>query len=161
MTLPKLQLRPDTQGYSVQDGEDAFAVELDGGAGRYSRDKWGSTSKVAVSWTLLPNQYQYLRAFFNTTIAKGSLPFLCDLILDYPSPLEHVCRIVPGTMNLGSQQGYAYVSSCTLEVEPIMDAEFDAAIVMLFEEYGEGSTSSDILNLLASLVNIDLPGVAP
>lgn len=159
MTLPKLQLRPDTSGYSVQDGADVIAVQLDGGSGRYIRDKWGSTSAVTVTWTLLPAQHQYLRAFYNTTIQKGALPFLCDLILDDPEPIEHVCRIVPGTMTLGSQQGYAYISSCTFEVEPITaDADTDAALVMLYEEYGEGY--ADIINLLAELVNEDLPEVA-
>ena len=158
MPLPKLQIRPDTSGYSVQDGEDVIAIELDGGAARYIRDKWGSTSKVAVSWTLLPVQYSYLRAFYNTTIQKGALPFLCDLILDDPQPVEHVCRIVPGTMSLGSQQGYAYISSCTFEVEPILaDTETDETLVMLYEEYGDGYP--DVLNLLAELVNEDLPEV--
>lgn len=160
MPLPKLQLRPDTQGYSVQDGEDVIAIELDGGAGRYIRDKWGSTSRVSVTWTLLPAQHQYLRAFYNTIIQKGALPFLCDLILDDPQPIEHVCRIVPKTMNLGSQQGYAYISSCTFEVEPITpDAELDETLVMLYEEYGEGY--GDIINLLAKLVNEDLPEINP
>ncbi len=158
MTLPKLVLRPDTQGYSVQDGEDVIAIELDGGAGRYIRDKWGSTSRVAVTWTLLPMQHSYLRAFYNTTIQKGALPFLCDLILDDPEPIEHVCRIVPNTMSLGSQQGYAYISSCTFEVEPILaDTETDQALVMLYEQYGEDYPT--ILNLLAELVNEDLPQV--
>lgn len=160
MILPKLLLRPDSQGYSVQDGEDVIAIELDGGAGRYIRDKWGSTSRVAVTWTLLPAQHQYLRAFYNTTIAKGSLPFLCDLILDDPSPIEHVCRIVPKTMSLGNQQGFAYISSCTFEVEPIAaDGETDEALVMLYGEYGEDAYS--ILNLLEKLVNVDLPGINP
>lgn len=154
--MEKLQLRPDTQGYSVQDGEDVIAIELDGGAGRYIRDKWGSTSRVSVTWTLLPAQHQYLRAFYNTTIQKGALPFLCDLILDDPTPVEHVCRIVPKTMTLGSQQGFAYISSCTLEVEPIaIDSELDETLVMLYGEYGDGAY--DILNLLEKLVNVDLP----
>lgn len=158
MPLPTLALRPDTQGYSVQDGQDVIMVELDGGAGRYIRDKWGATSRVSATWTLLPVQHQYLRAFYNTTIQKGSLPFLCDLILDDPEPIAHTCRIVPGTMNLGSQQGYAYISSCVLEVEPIpADAEYDETIVMLFEEYGEDYAA--IINLLAELVNEDLPEV--
>lgn len=156
MPLAKLTLRPDAQGYSVSDGQDVIAIELDGGAMRYSRDKWGSTSRVSATWTLLPDQYQYLRAFYNTTIAKGALPFLCDLILDDPSPVEHVCRIIPGTMNLGSQQGFAYISSCTLEVEPVMvDIEYDTALVMLYDEYGDGAYM--ILNLLEKLVNVDLP----
>lgn len=157
MPLPKLSLRPETQGYSVQDGTDTIFIELDGGAGRYIRDKWGSTSRVSASWTLLPTQYQYLRAFYNTTTQKGSLPFLCDLILDDPSPVEHVCRIIPGTMNLGSQQGLAYVSSCQLEVEPNpVDEDFDESIVMLFDLYGEEAYS--ILNMLEKLVCEDLPG---
>lgn len=160
MPLPKLALRPDAQGYSVQDGEEVIAIELDGGAMRYSRDKWGSTSRVSATWTLLPVEYQYLRAFYNTTIQKGSLPFLCDLILDDPSPVEHVCRIVPKTMNLGAQQGLMYISSCTLEVEPnSIDTKADESIVMLYEEYRDDAWS--ILNLLAELVNEDLPSIAP
>lgn len=157
MPLPKLQLRPDTQGYAVQDGMDAIFIELDGGAGRYIRDKWGSTSRVPASWTLFPAQYQYLRAFYNTTIQKGSLPFLCDLILDDPSPVEHVCRIVPGSMNLGSQQGLAYISSCQLEVEPNpIDEDFDESLVAIYDAYGEDAYR--VLNLFEQLVCEDLPG---
>lgn len=160
MPLPKLSLRPDSAGYSATDGTEVIFAELDGGAGRYTRDKWGATSSVDVTWTLLPIQHQYLRAFYNTTIAKGSLPFLCDLILDNPEPAEHVCRIVPGSMKLGSQQGWAYVSSAQFEVEPVTaDADADAALVMLYEEYGDGAYY--ILNLLAELVNEDLPETAP
>jgi hypothetical protein len=154
MPLPKLALLPDTSGYSVQDGQDVIAIELDGGAGRYIRDKFGSTSRVAVSWTLLPYQHEYLRAFYNTVTQKGSLPFLCDLILDDPTPIEHVCRIVPGTMSLGQQEGYAYTSSATFEVEPITpDEELDEALVELFPYY-EGDYSA--FNLLAELVNENL-----
>lgn len=155
MPLPKLALRPDSSGYSVQDGEDVIAVELDGGAARYIRDKWGSTSQVAATWTLVPIEHQYLRAFYNTTIQKGTLPFLCDLILDDPEPVEVVCRIVPKSMNLGGQQGWAYTSSCQLEVEPIMpDEELDNALTELYPLYGDDFSA---LNLLAILVNEDLP----
>ena len=158
MPLPKLQLRPDAQGYSVQDGEDVLMIELDGGAGRYIRDKWGSTFRVSATWTLFPIQHEYLRAFYNTTIKKGSLPFLCDLIIDDPFPVEHVCRIIPKTMNLGSQQGLTYISSCTLEVEQnVVDDELNEAVVELFNEYGQDYRT--IAELLSELINEDLPGI--
>lgn len=159
MPLPKLNLRPDSSGYSVKDGADVIFTELDGGAGRYTRDKWGATSSVDVSWTLNPLNHQYLRAFYNT-VGKTGAPFLCDLILDDPFPIEHVCRFVPGTMNLGNQQGYTYVSSAQFEVEPILpDLELDNAIIELFAEYGDDTAG--LINLLEQLVNVNLPEIQP
>lgn len=158
MPPPVLSLLPESASYSVTDGQNVIYTELDGGAGRYTLDKFGATSKVNVSWTLLPNQFQYLRAFYNTTIKKGSIPFYCDLIIDDPSPTQHLCYIIPGSMQLTGQRGLAYSASAQFEVIPVEpEGDIDETLVWLYEEYGDGAW--DILDMLYQLVNEKLPQV--
>lgn len=157
MTLRKLALRPDSDGYSDSEGEDVIRVELEGGVGRYRRDKIGSSLRVNVRWTLNRTQYQYWRAFFVTQTQKGSLPFLCDLVgEDGLGPAEHVCSFIPGSVGKPGQSGLTYVQQATLEVKPLAhDAETDEDIMVAFEVLGE--TSSDVFLALERLCLVIAP----
>lgn len=155
--MRKMVLAPDASGYSSQDGEDVIRVQLDGGAGRYRTDKIGSTKIVNVKWTLLPEQYEYWRAFFTTGTQNGALPFLCDLVSeDAQGPAEHVCRFIPGSVSLPTQQGLMYVQQATLEVKPLpRDVSKDNAILMIWENSG-GNPDYWLLSI-ERLVNIIMP----
>jgi hypothetical protein len=156
MTLPKLLLVPDADGYSSTDGNEVIGTPLDGGAGRYRRDKIGATKIVNLRWTMSRSQYQYWRAFFVVTTSKGALSFTCDLLSeDGTGPAEHVCNFVPGSVSLLSQSGFTYVQQAQLEVTPLArNAIVDAAVLAL---YSEGDEVDDNLRVLARLVNVTAP----
>lgn len=154
--MVKLALRPDADGYSMAEGNDVIGTELEGGAGRYRRDKIGSTNRVSCTWTLNRDQYRYWRAFFHTATERGSLPFLCDLVgEDGTGPKEHTCRFVPGSVSLSRQVGLTYVMQATLEVEPLLHSEaVDTAVMALFAT----GTPDSFFGDLDHLVNISWPG---
>lgn len=157
MALSKLILPPDKEGYSVTDGTEVIAVQLDGGAARYRRDVLGATSRVPVQWKLNPGNYRYLRAFYRTATNNGATPFLIDLLMDEPTLTEHQAYFVPGSMKLSSVSGLTHTVAAELEVIPdLPDAAYDAALVMIYEEYGPyGSVT--ILDELEAFANITLP----
>ena len=155
--MDRLRLTPDSDGYSDVEGTDVLRTALDGGVGRYRRDKIGSSKIVNVVWTLNRVQYQYWRAFFHTALQNGSLPFLCPLVSeDGTGPADHVCNFIPGSVGKPSQKGFEYKQSAQLEVRPLARVvEDDELILMLYGEYGDAG--DDILGLLDSLVNQQLP----
>lgn len=152
-----LQLRPESGNYNQQEGSEVIAVALDGGAGRYRRDKIGASRTIAVSWTLNPQQYKYWRAFWHTITKRGSLPFLCELVgEDGLGPVSHVCYFVPGSVSMPSQVGLTYVQQATLEVRPnVVD---DAANLQFITIYENGITDT-LVGALSHLVNVKAPGV--
>jgi hypothetical protein len=153
--MERLLLRPNSEDYSQEEGAEVIATSLDGGAGRYRRDKVGASRRVNVSWTMNPNQYQYWRAFWNTATKRGALPFLCDLVgEDGTGPIQHVCYFVPGSVSMPSQMGLTYTQSATLEVKPnpVNDA-VNEGIMAIFAT----STDSDVFWDLARLVNETAP----
>ena len=153
----KLKLPPDQSGYSVKDGTEVVSTKLDGGASRYRRDVLRSTSTVSAQWTASPKQYKYLRAFFKSVTIAGAVPFLIDLLLDEPFLTEHKAYFVPGSMSLSQQQGMTYFVQAQLEVYPIV--QNDAANISYVEMYGAlGDIGANVLNRLAKLVNVDMPG---
>ena len=155
--MDKLVLRPDADGYQYTDGTEVVAVALDGGQGRYRRDRIGATTQVTCTWTLNPTQYQYWRAFYVTTTKKGALAFLCDVVSDDGlGPREAVCNFVPGSVMLASQNGYTYVMQASLEVAPaVHDADADATLVLLYGLYGDGIDA--FFASLEHLTNVQMP----
>lgn len=158
MALTKLTIPPDQSGYSVTDGTEVISVKLDGGASRFRRDVLNAASRVTVQWSVTPDNFRYLRAFYRSVTAQGSTPFLIDLLLDEPELTEHQAYFIPGTMRLQSQRGLQYVVAAELEVAPdLPDSEYDAILVTLYNEYGGSEQALLMLNQLEQLTNVDLP----
>jgi hypothetical protein len=152
----KLLASPGEASYSVAEGADAVAVGLDGGPSRVRRTFVGSVSVVSCQWTVPLATYQYLRAFFRAGSASATAPFLVDLILDDPLPVELTARFVPGTFGLSGVKGLSRVVQARLEVvPPPPQPDVDDAVLALYEAAGEDG--SDLLDLLAHLVNDRLP----
>jgi hypothetical protein len=160
MAISKFIIPPDNSSYSVTDGSQVIATQLDGGAARYRRDILGATSKVGVSWTLGPEEYKYLRSFYRALCVSGSRPFLIDLILDDPVLTEHKAYFVPNSMQLTGQKGLTYFVACQLEVYPAeMDLEAEADFAAIYSYWGKDWKNKfpafdDELN---TLINIEIP----
>lgn len=156
--MQKLTLPPDNSGYASTEGVDVLVAKIDGGPARYRRDFIGATSTVNVTWRALSaTGYKYLRAFFNTAAARGSVPFLADLILDDGALTEHECYFVPGTF--GTQQvqgGVLFDVTAQFEVKPLpVDDAYNQGLIDAYAAFGEDSAEG--LALLEQLVNVDLP----
>lgn len=160
MTLSKLNLLPDNSSYSVTDGKEVVSVQLDGGAGRYRRDILGASSAVSVQWVCDRTEYRYLRTFYSALVGKGAIPFLIDLILDDPLPVEHKAYFVPGSMVLTGQMGMSYYVSANLEVEPVGVSDEDITFAVLYGEFGRDYQTKFLAfgDIFDNLMNVQIPG---
>lgn len=150
-----LNLLPDVTGYSVSDPNGHVHVKLLGGASRLRREYINSPSVVALQWTCGPEEFNYLQSFYRVQ-AEGTQPFLMSLILHHPTLTEHVCRFVPRTFQLASQQGDRYVVKAQIEADPLVpDEPYDEGLVTTFEAFG--SEGPDSYLLLQTLVNVAMP----
>ena len=132
----KLILTPISSGYVVEPGDEMVSVELDGGEPFYRRDKEGASSRVAVRWQLTPKQYNYIQAFYRTTIKGGSEFFYMDLVLERAAPADrYLCHFVPRTYKLEKQQGLTYWVTAQLDVRPTLPSTTeDTALVNEFRD---------------------------
>jgi hypothetical protein len=157
----KFSIPPDAAGYTTEDSAEVIAIKLDGGASRYRRDKTGSTSKVSVKWSFDREEYRYFRGFFNQLVQKGADPFLIDLVLDLPDPLEHRAYFVPGTVRLTEQRGHYYGVTAELEVyHTDTNTSDEAEFAGLYGAFGPdyATTFPPFDDQLNTLVNTTLPG---
>jgi hypothetical protein len=153
----KLILPPDQSGYSVTDGSEVIRQQLDGGLGRYRADILNASREVNCQWTVGPDEYRYLRAFYNTNKA---LAFSIDLYLDEPELTEHVAHFVPDSFSLSSQSGLTFVVNARLEVEPIDNSEYDESLILMVDTYGGFEEAIEFMNGLEKLTNYDLPKIS-
>lgn len=154
--MNKLILRPDRSGYSASIGGDVLSVRLAGGFGRYRRDFCKSTSTISCTWRLTSSRYKYFRSFYTSKINKGASPFLIDLILDDPEPLEYTAYIVPDTLQVTNPEFNIYEVSCELEVQPIDDYD-TGDFASIFEEFGD--TWRVFLDIINTETNQTLPSI--
>jgi hypothetical protein len=156
VTLSKLLLPPSQAGYGVDFGSSSLYVELSGGPGASRRDFLGNVSRVSVSWSLPSEEADYLLSFRRAATNYESEPFLIDLCIDSADLKEYEAKFIPGTFRLTGYRGNERSYSAELEVKPTSsDADYDAALVLMYDSYG--NESNLVLSLLAELVNEDLP----
>lgn len=130
MVLPKLVLSPDQDGYNVRPGENAIMTEVGGGKPRMRLDQMNTASDVDVQWKCDPGEFQYLMAFYNTQLKRGSLPFEIDLLLGQPYVVTHEAIFVPGSLQC-EPEGVAMTVQATLKVVPIIDTGVDEVTLAL------------------------------
>jgi hypothetical protein len=114
MPLPTLLLPPDSANYNFDEPDDMLTVQLDGGRSRSRLDKIGSATEVNVQWQISAYNYNYLKAFFRTTINRGVDPFNITLILDDAAPASYVAKFKK--LSTPQIQGLTYTVSAILEV---------------------------------------------
>ena len=153
--LTKFPFPPDQASYVLTDGSAVVSTTLDGGSARYRLDLLDVANTIVVQWTFDPIKYQYWKAFYDTIIVKGSLPFALDLYMDQAVLTTHEVHIVPGTLTLASQSGLTFVVGCTIEAIPLpIDDVDNTAFINLYNIYGDNTLA--MLNALQQLTNYDL-----
>lgn len=114
----KLPFLPEQDGYSGDFGQDAVSVKLAGGAMRIRADFDGAASQVRISFLLnQQTDYAEFMSFWQFEARRGTLPFLVDLIMECPFPVQHMCRMVPGSMKMAKVEGHSRRVSMEVEVE--------------------------------------------
>jgi hypothetical protein len=162
--MKKFLYPPDQASYSLSDGKEVVATQLEGGASRYRRDIINASVFVDVVWTFSTYQYDYFRAFLKGSAAdRGSKPFLIDLIIDEATQLtEHEAYFIPGSIRTASVRGLMVQVQASLEVKPIVyeDGYFDL-VVALTEEFGDRLPQEvqSLFNNLHEFVNVKLPSL--
>lgn len=135
MTLPVFKLLPEKTSYSFKRTPQIIRSRGEGGFGR-TRKTSSMVNPIAVvscSFKLDSAQFNYWRAFFDTTIQAGSLPFQMKLIIaDYSLQLYDVTMSdgVYTSSNIGGN-----VNSLDFSVDvkmPTPNATSDAALVATF-----------------------------
>lgn len=157
MALSKFIIPPDQAGYSVKDGNEVIATKLAGGASRYRRDIIGATSTVNVAWTIGPDEYRYIRAFYNAIAKKGAVPFSIDLILDRSELTEHKAYFIPGSMSMDGQKGLTYSISAQLEVYPVETLQDDLDFVAVYTAFKETFRPRE--DQFNKTINVDIPEI--
>lgn len=162
MPLAKLQIAPTLAGYAYEDGQENVEIKLDGGASRKRTDILNAASMVSIEWDVRMLQFEYLRAFFNTTLVRGAESFLIDLPIDSPYGTEVEAQFIGGLKHIVTGGGGFRVTA-TLEVlRADTDADYDAALVALVNAFGPSQAAIDTgLLSLEHLVNVDLPTTEP
>lgn len=159
--LPVLERLSESGGYSVAYGTEYVSVKLAGGPSRRRRDFDGAAHIVNVEYTLSGKEFKNFQNFYNGVIARGSLPFATQLIINNLQPEYYRCFIVADSYSLSEQSGDMYKISFQIEATnfdtsdeiPIEDTQ------ALFNEYGFDYeplfiADEDTLHLI---VNVKLP----
>lgn len=162
MNKSKIPFCPTQAGYSATFGDGTKRIELDGGSGRYRAGVRGSSDTVEATWVLRGEDYSVFMGFVRRNEREGGQSFYIDLSLDSHEMVQYEAHFIPGSLKLVSRRGAAFTVAATLEVLALDefdggDLDYWATLIMLLAIYGSIPAAREILNLLAKLVNEDLP----
>jgi hypothetical protein len=153
--LPVMALTPSTSGYSVSRGDTVLSARPGMGPSAQRLDYFNTPSTLAVHWNVGPADFNYLCAFYWTAIREGALPFLIEAVLDHPDPRQLAAKMIPGSFALSGLSGMTYSVDAQVDVVPILSADYDAEVLMLWDELG--ADWEDWMIDLARLVNVEMP----
>lgn len=135
--MDTFKILPDSDSFTVIEGETNVFIQLDGGDPRVDKDQLGAPKLVTCQWTLDEAGFDYAMAFYRKSTDFGALPFLLELVgIDGSTPNTYTCRIVPGSWKpVNQQKGLAYWVTCSLWVTAINDTSGDAALIAAYVPY--------------------------
>lgn len=147
-------LCPLQRGYTPNVANNLLEQELMGGFARQRMQFVNNVHTVTPSVMLDEKiKQQYFWAFWNSH-QKNPRPFLWRLMVDDVEMTTYVCQFVAGSLQIGERDGKVYSVSFTLRLKPNHTGkDFDETIIGLWES----GDPRKLLNLLAKLVNEDLP----
>lgn len=147
-------LCPLQRGYTPNVANNLLEQELMGGFARQRMQFVNNVHTVTPSVMLDEKiKQQYFWAFWNSH-QKNPRPFLWRLMVDDVEMTTYVCQFVAGSLQIGERDGKVYSVSFTLRLKPNhTGTDFDETIIGMWES----GDPRKLLNLLAKLVNEDLP----
>lgn len=150
----QLNLTALQDGYQVDMTPSSRQVELRGGLPSERADLGLSDYTVRVTWVVDNETQQALETFYRAVTLSGE-KFLCSLVVEDFTVKTYVVEFAPGSLEFSEHEATQRLASAVLLVEPAAEPEEDEALLDIYEIYGE--EAADVLNLLAQLVNEDLP----
>ncbi|KAA0929487.1 hypothetical protein FQ082_01835 [Psychrobacter sp. ANT_H56B] len=147
-------LCPLQRGYTPEVANNLLEQRLMGGFARQRVQFVNNVHTVTPSVMLDEKiKQQYFWAFWNSH-QKNPRPFLWRLMVDDVEMTTYVCQFVAGSLQIGERDGKVYSVSFTLRLKPNhTGTDFDETIIGMWES----GDPRKLLNLLAKLVNEDLP----
>jgi hypothetical protein len=153
--LPVMALTPSISGYSIERADTVIRSEPGMGPSAQRLDRFNSPSRMSAHWNVGPSNFEYLAAFYWTTIAEGALPFLIEAVLDRPDARYLKAKLVPGSFQNARINGLTYGVSAEIDVVPVLSPSYDSTVLALFD--ADGEEWADFFGGLETLVNVDLP----
>lgn len=152
----KINRLPSQQGYSVELRSAASSSEMRGGLPRARRDLVLPDRQVSVVYNVSALELESWQALYDRVAYTGE-GIKADLIIDQFNPVTYDSKIVPGSFQINRSNASRAQVSFQLEAQP--SSSFteagDISLMDLYDVYGEEGLEA--LNLLAQLVNEDLP----
>ncbi|ADP17335.1 hypothetical protein AXYL_04015 [Achromobacter xylosoxidans A8] len=160
--IPVLPFRPIQAGYAPALGDGSQRIALEGGSGRYRAGVQSMAHTLQATYVVFGEEYGLLMGFWRKMRRIGGGPFYADLTIDSSLSNRYVAHFIPGSARPVPIGGDGWTVTFQLEVESL--PEFDdetldywGAILTLFAIYGSLPAIKEMMNLLAKLVNEDLP----
>lgn len=147
-------LCPLQRGYTPNVANNLLEQELMGGFARQRVQFVNNTHTVTASVMLDEKiKQQYFWAFWDGH-QENPRPFLWRLIVNETELTTYVCQFVADSLSYGERDGKVYSVSFGLRLKPnTTNHEFNETIIGMWES----GDPRKLLNLLAKLVNEDLP----
>ncbi len=108
---------PIRDGYQFTPGYGIVETKLDGGQSRRRLDIDADSHLIQATWVLRSVEYTDFMGFFRSTLKRGTLDFLVNLLSDIGTMTLHRARCVGGLPRLTQNQGDGYTVQATLEVD--------------------------------------------
>lgn len=118
MLWPSAAPYPEQDGYSLRRGNDLVSIRLDGGPARLRKDSLGTPHEVTCTWLCNPVEYTVLTGFLRERVQSRSQFFRIPLLIDVPTAVNYLARVLDGPEELQSTRGESFVVRATLEVLP-------------------------------------------
>lgn len=160
--LPVMPFRAIQAGYAAELGDGSQRIALDGGPGRYRAGLSSMPHTVNATYAEFGEDYDLLMGFWRNMRRQGGGPFQVDLCIDTHTPRRYTAYFMPGTARPTPVGGGVWSVTFQMEIESLPefedpDLDYWASLVTLLIIYGSLPAAKEILNLLAKLVNEDLP----
>lgn len=154
--MKKISRPPSQQGYTVDLRPASVLTDLRGGLSRARKDMAAPAHMASTPYTVSVPEAEAFAAFYDRVAMTGEA-FQSDLLIGTFALEPHVCRMVPGSFEIRRLNGASARVSFQVQVDPsgAFTEAGDNALMDFFESYAE--TGAEVLNLLAVLVNEDLP----